>query len=760
MTMRWPVLSVLGSIAAMAGQARLDFSTFLAANAWGSRVATNRSGDIWVAATVNAGGSVVVRADSPIPPCPQPPCPGEIETQGDDVFVMRMSPDAAERRFLVTIGGSGSDSLRALAADDAGNAYVLVSSFSADIPTTRGVLGPAYVPTVSPQNLLQQFLAKLGPDGTIEWATYLPREAGSAAAIAVNSAGEVILTGTRFIYRVDRKATAILSRTTEAGGSFIALDASQNIYVAGTAVRDYPVTSDAIQSSVTDAICANNFLLGSIPCSHQYLTKLAPDAVTVRFSTWISGAGGEFISGMAEDAGGNVYLAGQTSAPDYPHTRGKPEFREATAQPLVPLPQPTFYSYLTKVSTVTRQIVFSTPLPGSTYGYGLGPVVAIDSQGRIYAAIAPTPGSTGSVSSDYGVFFGQVPEACRTGSQFSRGEAIVARIASDGSAILGSRVLAGRGIQSADSIAITPDGKTLVTGATAWPDVAITPGVQFSSAPRERTRGGVFLSALDFRAPDAPQIACVMDNANLLNVTETAPGQLISIFGDRLGPEEPVVTAPDADGVWPRAVEGLEVLFDEVPGALLYASEPQVNVQVPYEVAGRNATIMEVRREGQTIDARVLRVAERSPALFLDLRGAFCDGVYGAVFAVARNQDSEFNACDHPAALGSELTLFVNGIGITATSGESGRNANERRNTDVPIEVTVGGERTERAEVLYFGPDPGSIDSFYRLTLRIPPIQPLLNRIAGVSVAVDKIAAMPSYSPAGPAQPAVVAVTK
>src|SRR6266508_2566285 len=138
-----------------------------------------------------------------------------------------------------------------------------------------------------------------------------------------------------------------------------------------------------------------------------------------------------------------------------------------------------------------------------------------------------------------------------------------------------------------------------------------------------------------------------------LNVADAAPGQLISIFGDGLGPEAAVAAEPDAAGVWPRAAGGGEVLFDGVAAAVLYASEPQVNVQVPHEVAGRTATRMELRRNGETIDARVLRLAERSPSVFV-APAQTCNGL--TFFALSRNQDSQFNACNRPAAPDSELT--------------------------------------------------------------------------------------------------------
>ncbi len=88
-------------------------------------------------------------------------------------------------------------------------------------------------------------------------------------------------------------------------------DASGNIWIHGnTESSDYPVTSDALQSTNAGGYDTT-------------LTELSPDATKILYSTYLGGSGDDDVQGggaIAVDASGNVHLAGETASANFPVT--------------------------------------------------------------------------------------------------------------------------------------------------------------------------------------------------------------------------------------------------------------------------------------------------------------------------------------------------------------------------------------------------------------------------------------------------------
>src|SRR5258708_4928164 len=66
-----------------------------------------------------------------------------------------------------------------------------------------------------------------------------------------------------------------------------------------------------------------------------------------------------------------------------------------------------------------------------------------------------------------------------------------------------------------------------------------------------------------------------------------APGEIISIFGDNIGPATPAASSPDDAGFIPKDLGGVAVSFDGALAPLLYASSSQINAIVPFAVADK-----------------------------------------------------------------------------------------------------------------------------------------------------------------------------
>lgn len=88
----------------------------------------------------------------------------------------------------------------------------------------------------------------------------------------------------------------------------VAIDSSDNVYVAGSAPSAIATTPGALQSSVP----------GSGSAAIGFAAELSSDATQLLFATNLGGTDGATLTGLALDPGGNVWISGNTRSPDFP----------------------------------------------------------------------------------------------------------------------------------------------------------------------------------------------------------------------------------------------------------------------------------------------------------------------------------------------------------------------------------------------------------------------------------------------------------
>src|SRR5690606_649008 len=113
-----------------------------------------------------------------------------------------------------------------------------------------------------------------------------------------------------------------------------------------------------------------------------------------------------------------------------------------------------------------------------------------------------------------------------------------ARIAADGSALLDASYWGGA--ESDRAFALASDGETLVlAGVTSSTNFPVTPGaIQTAYAGVNAEAGDAFLAR--FPLAFGPLISSGgVVHAATLQGGPVAPGEIVSIFGDRIGPAEP-----------------------------------------------------------------------------------------------------------------------------------------------------------------------------------------------------------------------------
>ncbi len=181
-----------------------------------------------------------------------------------------------------------------------------------------------------------------------------------------------------------------------------------------------------------------------------------------------------------------------------------------------------------------------------------------------------------------------------------------------------------------------------------------------------------------------------------------SPGEILSIFGDGLGPLNGISFAFDElTGRLPESGPGVTVTFNGVAAPLYFARSDQLNVQAPYELAGQAEARLVVTVNGQSSEPVTLPVAATSPGLFPRIW----------------NQDGTANAADNPAPAGSVVVLYATGHGVTNPAARSGAVARDvYPEPAAAVALRVEGRE---AEVLFRGAAPGTA-GVMQINARVP----------------------------------------
>jgi uncharacterized repeat protein (TIGR01451 family) len=324
-----------------------------------------------------------------------------------DIFVTKINSAGNAVVYSTYVGGSGLDRADGIAIDSSGSAYVVgrVDSTSTDFPTTPGVIGPTYR-----GGDFDGVAFKLNPQGNgLAYSTYIGAEDNdSTEGVTVDSAGSAYLTG-------------------------------------GTKSQGFPVTGTGFQTTRggdTDA----------------YLMKLNSTGTALMYSTYVGGSGTDRGSAVVIDSSGNAYVAGYTSAPDFPT---EDAFQNSFGG--------SFDAFVAKIDTKANgvaSLVFCSYLGGTGDDKAFG--VAIDNGGNnIYV--------TGQTSSNN--FPLVTPAQPAFGGSF---DAFIAKISTTGTKVYAT-YLGGTGDDRGTGIAVNSAGAAYVTGFTSSTNFPTVTPLQISN---------------------------------------------------------------------------------------------------------------------------------------------------------------------------------------------------------------------------------------------------------------------------------------
>lgn len=203
--------------------------------------------------------------------------------------------------------------------------------------------------------------------------------------------------------------------------------------------------------------------------------------------------------------------------------------------------------------------------------------------------------------------------------------------------------------------------------------------------------------AIRSRVAPARLIARGVTNAANYASGAVTPGEIVTVFGSNLGPQQAVV-ADFAGGKAPETLGGVRVTMGGVVAPLLLASQNQLAVLVPFELAGRAAAEIRIN----DIAPIVVPVEPTKPG----------------VFTLTQDGRGTVAAFGQPLAAGEALVLYLTGAGQTQTTGQTGGIAGTTlKRVVAPVSVTIDGRV---AEVLYAGTSPGSVEGLVQINVIVP----------------------------------------
>ena len=166
-----------------------------------------------------------------------------------------------------------------------------------------------------------------------------------------------------------------------ASGWSVAVDSSDDVYVAGVASRtDFQTTSGAYQTTANAA-------------TTPFIAKLNSSGSTLLWATYLGGSASGEVDGLAVDNAGNAYVVGDTTATDFPLKNPIQSHNNGYSD-----------AFISELNSAGSQLVFSTYLGGSDDDYpsaiGLDPAGNIFITGTTYSTDLAT--TAGALQPTYG----------------------------------------------------------------------------------------------------------------------------------------------------------------------------------------------------------------------------------------------------------------------------------------------------------------------------------------------------------------------
>lgn len=583
-------------------------------------------------------------------------------------FVVKWSPDGSQMLYSTFFGGSFQDGITAIAVDAQGEALIAGNTASSDFPATETISKASPVSTSG-------FVAKLSTDGS------------------------------QAIY------SSILGASQGVNISGLAIDASGAPYITGTTPSpDFPTTADVPQPKPPTTMCQRPISNPLPPTPNTgmngFVSKLKADGSGLVYSSFLTGSCGSVGQGIAVDATDEAVVVGSTTSPDFPvsanaYQSAFPGGNTASTT----YPNPITFGFVTKLSAAGDKVIASSLIGGGYYSDASA--LVLDSSGNAYIT-----GSTGGIApgATPGAYQTQIGENCQIVSigpivgPSGPSAAFVLKLDSTFSSAQYLTYFGGPCNGTGISIVLAPDGNVWLGGFPSLVFPLVMPyelsGTgqyfvsEFSSDLSQLLfsshsdgayltvdpTGAIYVSGTSSYSDALHKNTAQADAVSLVkidpigtppviissvgpvsNATATppafsygiAPGELISITGQHLGPSTTVMAQLDATGRLPFQVSSTSVSFDGYIAPLISVQDGLIVCFTPFEITG--APVLTVTVDGQKSNPVRVGVLSSAPYIIEIV-----------------NQDGTINSADHPAPQGSVVTFYVTGLGLTSPLSQDG----------------------------------------------------------------------------------------
>lgn len=210
------------------------------------------------------------------------------------------------------------------------------------------------------------------------------------------------------------------------------------------------------------------------------------------------------------------------------------------------------------------------------------------------------------------------------------------------------------------------------------------------------------------------------------NATSVSPRQIISLFGQNLGPSTPATsTAAGSPAVFPTNLNGIEVAFQfgaqRVLAPITMVSASQVNAIVPVEAAASIGVAASVtltnRTSGLSTPAFAVTVVEADPGIFTF--GGLGKGQAAVLNFDAGTSTYTINSSKDGATRGSTILIYATGLGNLSGALANGEVAS------TAVALAAASTRVEidgqPAVVSYSGASPGAVAGVVQINAIVPP---------------------------------------
>ena len=238
--------------------------------------------------------------------------------------------------------------------------------------------------------------------------------------------------------------------------------------------------------------------------------------------------------------------------------------------------------------------------------------------------------------------------------------------------------------------------------------------------------GGNSLSTVPVVVGNAPAILGIVNSASFAP-GPVSPGEIITIFGSNIGPATPAPLVV-VGGFVTTSLSSVSATVDGHSAAMVYVSQNQISIQVPYEVSiGANKAIV-VTNGVASANSTVTTIATAP--------GIFTANGTGTGQAAALNYDAttklySLNTGTNLANIGDVIVLYLTGEGIYNSPPLSGTASDDGYIVPLALSplpqvspaptVTIGGQAADVTNAAFFaGPIPGSMLGLLQINAVVP----------------------------------------